>query len=289
MRNYDRAQRIIDAGIKKTKDRSAACHLEEIRLCTAGYAEPGYKDPESGVIAFGNWNKITRYDEATNQFVTLDETLPRVAKLLEKIGVELKWSDEWTECCDCFKAIRTSPDSYGWQRSYWSSDNGDVCHECVKKHPYDYLESLEGNHRSAMTIDIDLAEHSYKLLESDFENGFHPGQDADPKVIAKSLRALGVERFLFTLDSAGQFDISFSVWVHEEALKELDMEKWEQSDKDGPSVSGGLQRALRDASVKIDQLPDGPGVRVAQCDASTGTATAKLVSPQDWVEGKAGV
>jgi len=163
-----------------------------------------------------------------------------------------------------------------------------TCSECIKEDPFDYLASLEGDTNNCVTLDLDLAEHGYVLLEGGFEHGFYHGQDADPKLIGKALRDQGIEKFIFTLDSTGQFDFAFSVWVHQEDIESLDIEAWEQATKDGPSVAEGLRRALEDASRKMSELPEVPGCpKIAKCDASTGTARVRTVTPQEFVDGKA--
>ena len=145
---------------------------------------------------------------------------------------------------------------------------------------------MEGNCHRCVTLDFDLAEHGYVLLEDGFENGFHPGQDADPKVIGNALENQGIGRFIFCLDSTGQFDISFSVWVHQDELADIDEDTWANASINGPSVDGGLQLALLDASRKLAELP-ATGINVATCNVATGTARVRTVSPQDFLDGKA--
>jgi hypothetical protein len=163
-----------------------------------GYAEPGYTDPKKAVL-FANWNHVSQ----------------RVLDLLERAGYACEWEDEWSTCSECGKAVRTSPDSHGWQQSFWMpEDSGELfCVECID--PEEYLESLHNKTRRCATIhDIDPAEHGYVQLKEGFENGFHPGQNDDPKAIYKGLREAGEKRALiFVLDSTGQFDISLSVWA----------------------------------------------------------------------------
>lgn len=287
MLNVKRVQRIIEAGIKSSKTNEGQSRIEDIRLCTEGFAEPGYNEPESGLVAFGNWNDISRWDAAMHESVIIDDTPSRIATLLEKLGVELEWSDEWACCDQCGKAVRTSPDSNRWKPSFWQDGSGSItCCNCIAEDPADYLESLGGNARNCITLDLDLAENGYVLLEDGFENGFHPGQDADPKVIAKALREQGIERFLFKLDHTGQFDLAFSVWVHEDEIANVSQENWLAATKDGPSVSAGLQRALQDAAQKMSKLPEG-SIKVVKCDASSGTGTVRAVTPQDFIDGKA--
>jgi hypothetical protein len=199
--------------------------------------------------------------------------------------VTIEWFDEWDSCCECSKLFRTSPDSYGWKPQYVATDNGCVCVECVDAE--EHLKALEGNHHSANTIEtIDPADHGYRLVKDGFEHGFHEGQDASPEKIAQALRAQGIERFLFQLDRVQQFDTSFSVYVHEDEADKLDEEAFEGAETDGPSVSGAMKRGLQEATLAMSQLADGDGVKVATVHAD-GTATAKLVSPEDFIAGKA--
>jgi hypothetical protein len=160
----------------------------------AEYAEPGYTNPESGIL-FANWNQCSR----------------RVQDLLETAGYSLEWEDEWTTCGECGRALQISPDSYSWLPSYVLVDECSiVCHDCAD--PESYLESIEDNPRKAVTPDIDPTEYGYVLLDDSFENGFYPGQNDDPAKISKELHAKGYKHLLFKIDGKGQFDISFSVY-----------------------------------------------------------------------------
>ena len=162
------------------------------------YAEPGYTDTPNGIL-FANWNDVSC----------------RVQDILERAGFSIEWEDEWSTCSECGKAVRTSADSYGWQQSFWMPEDAGIilCTECID--PAEYLASLENKTRHCSTLrDIDPADHGYVQLQEGFENGFHPGQNDDPKVIYTELRANGETRpLIFVLDSTGQFDIGFSVWA----------------------------------------------------------------------------
>jgi len=258
-------------------------HGKYFSLCGEGYAEPGYSDPESGVIAFGNWNP----DSWDRPIPKEHQVMPRMSEILEKLGAAIEWSDEWKTCYACEKAVRTSPDSYSWRRSYWQEEDGTIlCEECVQENPEGMLESLEGNDNSCLTFNLDLGANGYRLLESDFENGVYGGQSADPREIGKSLRKLGVYRYLFVLDSSGQFDIDFSVWVHEDEWEKIDEEKWGEAKKEGADPAISMKNALADASRKMDELPDDGRIKVASCQPD-GTAKIGLVTPQEFVDGKA--
>ena len=156
------------------------------------YGEPGYTDPSKGIL-FGNWNYFA----------------PEVTELLEKYGYAIEWEDEWTTC-ECGKALRTSPDSYGWQPSYFESEDGYCCIDCIDMPAY--LETLEDNPKRALNDHVDPAKYGYVQLEDGFENGWHPGQNDNPKDIYQRLHAAGHKHLLFNIDGVGQFDISFSIW-----------------------------------------------------------------------------
>lgn len=203
------------------------------------YVEPGYSlEGNKEIIIFGNWNHDYKecYGISDEDWEWLEE------------HAEFQWLDEWTTCCECYRAIRTSPDCSVWTPSYWVGDGFILCHECVEEDPTEYLEYLSGNPDNAVTFDIDLKEHGYVRLIEDMEHGFHYGQDAHPKVVAKSLRSYGVSDFIFSIDSASQFDTSFSVWVHEDELYKV---IGEHVETDLPySVAGRLEEFLRAASLE---------------------------------------
>ena len=157
------------------------------------YAEPGYTNPARGIL-FGNWNYFAG--------VATD--------ILERMGYECEWEDEWSTCSGCGKAIRTSADSYCWQPSYFDFDCELLCRECVDME--EYLENLEDDPNKALNDHVDPADYGYEKLEGDFENGFHPGQNADPKTIFAAWQEKGYTRLLFCIDDVGQFDIGFSIW-----------------------------------------------------------------------------
>jgi hypothetical protein len=281
----------IQEGLEELGNKSTdegRCRLEEITIHTKGYAEPGYDDVD--VVACGNWNDIDKWTDGKSE--TIDKAPSMAADLIESLCEEhgltfnLEWSDKWRHCDDCFKLFRTTADSYGWSQYFWfnEEDGEDICGDCVAENPEDYLTSLEGNHESCITIELDLEENGYVKVEDGFENGYHTGQDASPELIANALREQDIHRFIFNLDGTGQFDIKFSVYIHESEKDKLNKQNFDETQKDGPSVSGGLQKALQSISLTDDGVGD--GVRVIKCN-SDGTATAKTVSKQDFVEGKA--
>ena len=268
-----RAQHILEAATNSTTNRTALSYLDEAQLHTDGYAEPGYTDPECGVIATGNWNHESHYED--HELIVDDDTLDRVTALLEKLGIELEWCDEWGDCYECGKLFRTLGDSYGWTASHWQG----VCLECVD--PVDVLEDLEGKSHTCLTLDnINPEDHGYvKANDEGYENGWYGGQDDSPDGIAANLKALGIERFLFNLDDVGQFDTHFSVYVHG---SEAHLLKGAPEGKCEEDPAETLKKGLQSASVEMGKL-EGDGIKYAK--VSGDTATARLVSPEEFVAG----
>jgi hypothetical protein len=241
-------------------------------------------DFDAEVVAVGNWNTLDEYDRVKRERVDLPGgDLPkRLGDALERIGVELDWTDCTTTCDECNKLLNTNPTHYGWQPSYVSGDGFLTCEECID--PAEYLESLEGDGRKALNISsIDPTEHGYTAMQEDFQRGFHRGQDADPCIIAKALEKRGIKRFLFRIDDIGQFDVRFSVYVHEDDENFDLVEDGEQlpdSECDGPSVSAAMERGLREGSLAADKL-QGDGIRVVTVTPEG--ATAKIISRDEFI------
>ena len=249
-----------------------------------GYVEPGYTTPEKPgrAVLFGNWNHCAHF-RTQKHYADL--------AVLERYGHELEWEDEWSTCVDCGKAFRTSPDSYSWKRSYWlkTDEDGDgaeeVCVECVLEDPEDYLEYLKGNERASATFNIDLQAHGYRLYKDDLERGLHRGQSDNPDLIAKALRARGIEDFVFKLESSSQFYSTFSVWIPEDTeLEELPAD--EMRDPPGKGPAEMMERALLDSSAKEKAVAGQPGITVVKLHGD-GTSDVKKVSPEDFVAGRA--
>ena len=209
------------------------------------YAEPGYTDPDK-LIVMGDWN-----GKGGDELV----------RILEVCGNAVEWCDEWATCAECGSAVRTKPDSYCWTRSYveWAGDL--TSHQCISDDATkrEYIEQeLEGDSDHADTLDWDLAGLGYVRMDEDFQSGLYGGQSASPRKIADALRERGVERFVFQIDSVGQFEARFSCWLHEDE----DMPSLDRGETDGADPAVQMQAALADAKVKEAALPPGPGVVV---------------------------
>lgn len=250
-----------------------------------GYSEPGCALGRAGVIVTANWNEdktaciLTSFVDSEFDPREPDKLLT-VAAALEVLGVNLEWSDMWIECSSCRKLVQTSPDSYGWKRSYIDVKDEVICCNCVRKDPEELLPLL--GTLSALTFDgVPLSQLGLIKLEQDFEYGMHGGQNARPALIAKALRARGVDRFLFVLDSVGQFDCDFSVWVDEEQMPQKELQQLPANETDGSDVAENIKRALQEHVV----LPTGPGETLyVRIDSDTGNYSSKVVKTEELPE-----
>ena len=206
--NFNRIYRALDAA-KNVATLRGKSRIEEIMIYS-GYSEPGY---HGDCVALGNWNNIVERNKSGCSLTISDSTPSRLARVLEKLGAEIEWSDEWTSCSCCDKLVRTVGNCYSWKPSYSIRNDEVICFGCVD--PAEHLESLEGKHKLANTIDtIDPADFGYIKVEEHLHYRFSYNLES-PSDIAKSLRQKNINRFLFNLDNVDQFDQEYSLWVHE--------------------------------------------------------------------------
>lgn len=286
---FRRVEWVIAAALASTKNQQTRDRIEDIRCHSNGYAEPGYIDPESGVVACGNWNNISEWDKDLHRSVTIDGTVGRLAAVLEKLGCELEWSDEWADCSECGKLIRTSPDSYSWTPSYIAQDCEVYCTDCADGKAY--LEEMEGDPGS-ISQNFYPGDYGYVLIQDDFEHGFHRGQDADPKLIGNLMSDAGFSRWVFYLDGKGQFDVKFSLWLHEEEAANDDgngiilaKRVIERGNTDGPSVAEAMSRGLQEAAVQHDRIRNTGEDGIIVSHVSMGGASSRVISNEDFIEG----
>lgn len=130
-----RANRILEIAQRmasKHTDFQVSNVVDNICLYS-GYAEPGYTVGKAGLIATGNWNTITKWDDDKGESVDVSNLPERIGNLFEKMGIDCEWCDEWFSCDVCGKLVRTEPDCFSWKPSYRLDSNGFVCHECIKE------------------------------------------------------------------------------------------------------------------------------------------------------------
>lgn len=191
-----------------------------------GYASPRYGSADATIV-LGNWN-TKRYAREGDAPLTKDETMPaRLARVLERAGAEVEWLDEWTSCSECYRAIRTEPDSYGWKPEYaWLEDCDIVCSACLLEDVAGSIDAGDyvNNPDKAITWadGATLEREGWTQWAPDdpqqYENGWHPGQDDNPReILASILAADGDADVVFLIDETGQFDIRFSAYTRDRA------------------------------------------------------------------------
>ena len=148
------------------------------------------------------------------------EKLGKAIERLNKLGcpIEAEWGDEWTSCDECGRYVRTSPDSYGWTRSY-ADINSATCLPRVRQRKPRRVYRVA--HEPPQACQHHLGQErieaaGFRPFADGLENGLHEFQAASPTKIAHWLRERGVNEYLFTIDDVGQFDTTFSVWIRGE-------------------------------------------------------------------------
>jgi len=207
-----RAQWALDAAIASAShERGIRWRLEEITLHFGGpdgvYAGEGNDGIECA--ATGNWNTVTEYNVEMKQRVTVPGgDLPaRLLKVLEKLGVECEWSDEWTTCCECGRLLRTNPDSWGFRPYFQETDDGAVCFDCEPEHPFPdtrrWLDD-EGACRSGKefvgkrtlaeaVLDPDATDEHLQFVWDKLErSGDVEGRDRTRAILAAACEKLGI-------------------------------------------------------------------------------------------------
>lgn len=202
-----------------------------------GYAEPGYGTDET-VIVLGNWN-IRGPKFRNDPTLTAEESMPdRLARSLERVGAEIEWLDEWDQCQNCYRAVRTQGDSYHWKPYYqWTEDSGPICADCLLKDGIDAITGF-GNDRDSYVNNADKAltwcepshVESFGFVkwepgdEHTYESGWFQGQDDKPAdILAEILRRDETAEVVFFLDEASQFYIRFSAYFRTCSCDESDV------------------------------------------------------------------
>ena len=254
------------------------------------YSEPGYE--AESTILFANWNSEGKWNQETREYETTSNLMPLLCELAEKVGFAIEWSDEWSMCDDCQGAFRISGDSYSWTMYGYVTEDGDaVCGNCIIEDPDDYFAAIAGDHRKAITIyGVDPTQHGYARVNDEdnkFEHGMFGGQDASPEAIAITLKSAGIEDFLFSIDSTGQFDLRFSVFAPEDVIEDARQALKEGNTRCEVDPAVALERGLKAAGEVMNAASDDgqDGVNMVSIDLAEGTATSTTVSPEDFIKG----
>jgi hypothetical protein len=190
------------------------------------YCEPGYSLPEGKKgVAFGNWN-----DKGY-----------RLANILDRMGYEVEWLDEWTTCTHCYGAFRTQPDCYSWQMhgAFLELDCEMVCGDCLTANPDWLTEDVQNNPRKAITIhgfDHALEAAGWHMIPGDaWRNGWY-GREDNPEEIVQS-HVPRRHDYVFVIDYVSQFELAFRLWIRESAGECNtcgDTGEWETTTEESP-------------------------------------------------------
>lgn len=191
-----------------------------------GIAEPGYSDIAEAVWVTGNWNP-KRWVRDGDDPLTKEESLPvRLGDALSNVGAELLWLDEWEPCRECYRAVRTQPDSYGWTAYFTITMDGLLCGDCATMD--EILDdgmgnSIINNPKQCLPTFITpdhLEEDGWTKFNGTYENGWHPGQDDDPVALKEMANEAGWLDVVFRLQGVGQFDMAFEMWVRDREVED---------------------------------------------------------------------
>lgn len=193
-----------------------------------GYAEPGYGDDDT-VVVLGDWNNyettsLGRYPgKRVPLFKWTERTPERLADALSEIdGVEIEWLDEWYSCSECYRAVRSQPNSYSWKPYYaFLNECEPICADCLMQDVDGSISAGDwiNNSSNAITWISGSPENTLNPIgffkwepgnEQDYANGWYPGQNDDPRKILESILDRHPEaEVVFLIDANGQF----SAWV----------------------------------------------------------------------------
>lgn len=172
----------------------------------AEYGEPGYTtmdaitatEPATACVVLGDYwchcNKVTRTKRDGTEVSLLHDHAthhPHLWKQLEAQGVCFEWYDEWTIDYEHSKAYRAKADSYSWKPSFVYLDDGEILT------PDDDLDvwlewACEGDEPKCLMGHIhseqDLFDAGFQKHNGRYENGFHEGQNDNPKTIMEQIR-----------------------------------------------------------------------------------------------------
>lgn len=200
------------------------------------------------------------------------------------------WSDEWAQCDECFSAVRTQPDSYGWTRSYVDWEGQVVCHECITADPGPFVDHLldrireeEGDQPIALPtfMDLDQLPEGWLQLPVEMDSGLYRSNRCDdPHKLNAALYEMGVLS-LWQITDQGQFETEFCCYVRHKDFEEgveLDPSKLEELVDlvNQHMAPGAVARNMEAALKSVSLTPAPPGhVKVVKIHADTESHSAE--------------
>ena len=166
-----------------------------------------------GFIIFYDWKNVEYAQKLLDpEFDNKDEYDQSV---FDEYDVEWGFSDEYSSCSECYKVIRTSPDSYSWKADFYVGEYELLCHDCVMKDKESYIQwILEAPTDRANTIlsPQDLEEIGFEKVEGDYESGWYGRQDNPSEILAKAQEEYPYAEFVFNITEKGQWSTNFDLW-----------------------------------------------------------------------------
>jgi len=153
----------------------------------------------------------------------------RVPEGLLELDDVIDWgfSDEWSTCSNCYKAIFTSPYYPGDKPRYAVLNNEVLCDDCITNEcEQEYIDSVTNDYKKTLNTNIisesKLEELGWIKQEQKYESGMYKGQIDSPKKVWNEFKELGDT--LFTYES-GQFDINFWIWIRKSTSEDANFRR----------------------------------------------------------------
>ena len=185
---------------------------------------------------YPEYGKIQEYDRYSGDFKNVilgdwNNVNNKIPEFIEnKLEHTTLWIDEYTTCIECYNFMRIVHDSYSWQLNGMITEYGYVCRKCIEKDINYLIEEYKNtNNKAIPDWSIELVKNEgYICLDDNenesckiFENGWYEGQNDHPDDIIKSIEDNLGEHinnkydYLFAINSVGQFDIHYSLFLKE--------------------------------------------------------------------------
>lgn len=185
------------------------------------------------------------YDDKPSYLIP--ESFQPYVDVLESLMGNWGFSDEYCTCSNCYKIIRTSPDSYNWQAEFYLGDGEILCPDCIDTESM--LEEYKNTNKAVPDFILRRADCNLVELDREFSNGFFSGQDDSPEKLIKAFKDSDID--IWFKINPSQFYVDFQVLVmsdNEAAASEL----LNQADSyQGFSTSGELSKALQNKPAEI--------------------------------------
>lgn len=172
------------------------------------------------IHALANWNALVERNATTGHYMEVSDVPRKLQKLLEAIGVDVLWEDEWMTCSECGQLVGTNPQSAWWMPRYTIRNECEVCClDCIKKDAESYLQEHEG-HIPGPMHGINPADHGYVKVMGDQESPFE-FREPNFERMMKEYALGGVDRFIVQGTGHGQFQYNWAGFVHKTQIKKF--------------------------------------------------------------------